>query len=143
MLQVNNPNLAKRNLQIIKGYIAFNACDRDALADLFCDDVPNEHGELLPAWHKMDNGGTIRGKETILDYLMIDLAKKGARADLLGVGTQGDAAVTLDFTTGIPNEPDHVCGDRVAFDEDDRITEVWHCQAATHLHAHQEPPEAT
>ena len=119
MLQVKDAVLANRNLQILTGYIAFNARDRDTLEGLFCDHA---------VWHKM-GGGTITGKQAIVDYL-IDLYDQGTRAEFVGAGSQDPNAITLDFTTDFPGEPDHFCADKIKF-EGGCIKEVWHCATDT------------
>jgi hypothetical protein len=141
MFQVQNLPLATRNLQLLRGYIAFNAGDRDTLGSLFCDDDEDHEGNVrFPLWHLMDGTGTIRGKELILDYLVDDLWANGTRADFLGVGSQGTSSITLDFTTDLPGEEDHVCADKIVFDESGCIKEVWHCSSATHAHGHAGHP---
>src|SRR2546422_8552797 len=112
--------LAKRDT-ILKGYAAFNARDRATLEGLLCEDV---------IFHPMHGGAPIAGRAAVLDYLE-QLWDSGLRAALLGVASQGNASITLDFTSG-GEEEDHACADKIEFDESGCIREVWHCSAATH-----------
>src|SRR5438093_6149763 len=110
---ITNPVVARKNM-ILRGYAAFNRGDRPVLADLFCDDF-EDNGEQFPAWHLMDGTGTIRGKNAILDYLVDDLRiAQGAEAEFLGVASQGNTSITVDYTYNGP-EGDHACADKIVF----------------------------
>ena len=133
-LAITTPAVARKN-QLFRGYAAFNDGNRPVLAELFCDDFTGDDGKLFPAWHLMDHSGTVRGKEKILDYLLDELRAHGTEAEFLGVASDGNMSITVDFTYNSP-EGDHACADRIVFDQRNRIKEVWHCEAGTHSHAH-------
>lgn len=132
MLQVTNALLGKRDLQILLGYTAFNERDDATLRGLFCDDVVVD-GKAFPAWHPMEGGAPITGREVIISYLL-DLWDKGIRADFRGLANHESASIAIDFTTDPRPEVggDHACADKIEFDGSGRIKEVWHCSSGTH-----------
>jgi hypothetical protein len=128
---IKKPVVARKN-KLFKGYAAFNDGNRKVLADLFCDTFTDAEGNEFPAWHKMSNAGTVTGKDDVLDYLLDELRTQGgAEAELLGVSSDGNVSITVDFTYNGP-EGDHACADKILFDDSGRIKEVWHCKADSH-----------
>jgi hypothetical protein len=143
MLQVKNLPLANRNLQIVRGYVAFNARDWPTLQQLLCENV---------IWHPMDGGPAIIGRDGplvhdaqgrpisgVIAYLQ-DLRARPTEAELFGISTDVTGSISLDFTTTGPPEGDHACADKILFDDSGCIREVWHCAAATHQHGHAGHP---
>ena len=113
------PQLSKRNT-IIKGYKAFNDGDWVTMRELLSATVK---------WHKMDNGGIADGLDNVIHYLQ-ELRTKN-EADLFGIALKGNAAVTVDFTYSTGEHGDHGCADRIEFDTEGLICEVWHCATDT------------
>ncbi|MGH8991969.1 MAG: nuclear transport factor 2 family protein [Acidimicrobiia bacterium] len=122
MAVLSNQQLAQKN-RILKGYAAFNDGDDATLAELLSDHV---------VWHLMDSDDTIEGKEAVVAYLL-QLRGGGTEAELFGVYSHEQAAVTLDFTSGGVEGP-HACADKIEFDDAGLICEVWHCATGTHRH---------
>jgi hypothetical protein len=126
-----------QNKQLLDGYAAFNEATSaddarwEIVKGLFCEDF-TEDGERFPAWHPMDGTAAKRGRQEIIEYLQW-LRGQGTTAQLLGVASQGNALITLDFTTGGDEGP-HACADKIVLSESGCIKEVWHCSTATHQH---------
>ena len=115
MMPSSKPLLSKRNA-ILKGYAAFNDADWETLRNLLCENV---------VWHQMGHGPDISGRDDVLVHLQ-DLRTHN-EAEFLGTAIHKDTAITLDFTHSISDEGDHACADRIRFDGDGCIIEVWHC----------------
>ena len=117
---VSKPLLSQSNT-IAKGYAAFNDADWGTLTELLHVDV---------VWHPMHGGSEIRGRDLVLAELQ--RLRITNEADFLGAAVHGDTAVSLDFTHSLDDDGDHPCADRIRFENDGSIIEVWHC--VTHHH---------
>jgi hypothetical protein len=130
VLGPDNPLVGKKN-PILRGYAAFHDRDWETLGSLLSPDV---------VWHPMpdtDDPGDKVGPEAVIAHLKH--LRRTYDAEFLGMVTQGNAAVTLDFSYTENGDGDHGCADRIEFDQHG-IREVWHCDAATHLHGPGEHP---
>ena len=143
---IKNSQVARRN-DILKGYAAFNDGDRTVLEELFCDDFTDKDGNDFPAWHLMNGTGTKRGKARILDYLVDELRPgnpsagiASTEAEFVDAISDGNTSIAIDFTHGSP-EGNHACADKILFDDDGRIVEVWHCASDTHGNGHSGHPQ--
>jgi hypothetical protein len=119
---IDNPLVAKRN-PILRGYAAFNDGRWDILEELLSPTVK---------WHGM-HGEYFDNRDDVITHLK-DLRLTN-EAEFLGMTIKDNAAVTLDYTYS-SSEGDHGCADRILFDGQGLITEVWHCKAATHDEDH-------
>ncbi len=123
MLEINNAPAAKRNA-ILKGYAAFNDGDWAALTELLCENV---------VWHTMDEPSrTITNRDNVLAYLKE--LRDTTEAEFLGMATQDNVVITLDFTYSSGHEGNHACADVIVLDETGCIKEVRHCAAGSHKH---------
>jgi ketosteroid isomerase-like protein len=129
MRRISRP-AASRN-RVLSGYAAFNEGDWTTLQKLLCQDV---------VWHPMDGGGAIKGQDRVMAHLKE--LRDTTVAELCGIAmtTQGDAAITVDFTRTSRKEGDHACADKIVFDGSGCIKEVWHCAVDTHQHGHAGHP---
>jgi hypothetical protein len=120
-MPITAPHLSRKST-ILKGYAAFNEGDWTTMRELLSADV---------VWHKMvPPGGKAEGLDDVIEYLTE--LRLSNQAEFLGMAIQGDAAVTVDFTTSSDDHGDHGCADRIEFDGSGKICEVWHCAADTH-----------
>jgi ketosteroid isomerase-like protein len=114
--------------KIRKGYAAFTNGDWDTVRELLSEGV---------TWHPMHHHGDpdhtpedIVGREQVVTYLQT--LRQTNDVEFRGVAVQGNVAMTLDYTQSNDEVGDHGCADRIEFDADGLIKEVWHCIAGTH-----------
>ncbi|MGH9037930.1 MAG: hypothetical protein ACRD0O_19405, partial [Acidimicrobiia bacterium] len=106
------------------GYSAFNAGDWATLEKLLFGTVK---------WHPMDGKKAIVGRKKVIDHLK-GLHNDGIRAEFRGVANHGTDSIAVDLTSD-PNNAvggDHACADKIVFDDNGCILEVWHCSSGTH-----------
>jgi hypothetical protein len=120
---VTDPDLIQRD-QILKGYAAFNEDEPDVLRTLLHPNVK---------WHPLESDDVIEGVEAVLAELARLRRVDKNEAVLLGVASHETTCITLDVTSK-DGELDHACADKITFDADGKITEVWHCLAGSHDH---------
>jgi limonene-1,2-epoxide hydrolase len=129
MRRISRPVATRSN--VLKGYAAFNDGDWDTMRDLLCKDV---------VWHPMDGGRAIKGQDRVIAHLRELRDTSVAEFQGIAMTTQGNAAITVDYTRTSRKEGDHACADKIVFDGSGCIQEVWHCAADTHQHGHAGHP---